>query len=130
MNYCECGVFVEVKRHCGRYVQDMRKDYRANRSSLTWGDLENVTHHIVPLSMGGDNSYDNLVRMDKKQHSELHKEFIDVQIEMFDIGDRGYIYIPCQYDLSLPKFRAYEVSFDKLMKMGIIENMIVRNNGR
>ena len=50
-------------------------------------------HHILPVSLGGGNSFDNLAWVHPALHAEIHQH-INSQIQGMQIGDKRYIMIP------------------------------------
>lgn len=130
MRAYECGIFVEVKKYGKKYTSEQRRAYQEQGCCLTVGEPDLVTHHITPIKMGGSNDWHNLVPMDKDEHRALHREYLDPQVNMFNVGDRGYMYVPTVYEFNTPAFRAYERSWAELMCNNIIEKTIKRWNER
>ena len=108
------GTFVWVTRLDKRTVDRLRHAYRVKGCSLSVG-TDYDTHHIIPLSLSGDNGRDNLVLMERNDHAYLHHEFLDPQTKGLSAGESGWLLIPISYDLQSESFRRYEDLIDTLL---------------
>ena len=64
------------------------------------------THHILPVSLGGGNEFENLAWVHPRLHEEIHQN-INEQIQGMRVGDKRYIMLPMMNRLiwSLPPRR-------------------------
>ena len=108
------GVMVWVTRLDKRTVDKLRHAYRVKGCSLSVG-TDYDTHHIIPLSLSGDNGRDNLVLMERNDHAYLHHEFLDPQTKDLRAGMSGWLVIPTSYDLDSIAFKKYEQLIDDLL---------------
>lgn len=68
---------------------NMREAFRRHHHSPSYYQI----HHVLPLSLGGTNSWENLVMVHPKKHRKIH-EAIDSQIEGMLYGESRLILLP------------------------------------
>ena len=56
------------------------------------------THHIKPVSLGGDNSFNNMAWVHPVLHQWIHRH-IDEEIRGLNVGDSRSIYLPIKAGL-------------------------------
>ena len=63
-----------------------RDNYKCSRCG---SDDRLIVHHVIPLSMNGNNDLSNLITICNKCHAKIHREMID---EYLSMGEqvRGY----------------------------------------
>lgn len=79
-------------------------------------------HHILPLSGGGDNSFDNLVVIDKAAHKEMNRTYFQPQLSPHIKDPYGTV-----FEIDLPVFDTYVdkaniIYNQKLRRMSMVAN--------
>lgn len=120
-----------VTRQPPEIVKVLREEYKQEGLSLTKGLDKKLfdTHHILGLSLGGQNIPENLVLMRREEHEILHKYFIDPQVADMKIGEGRLIFLPVSYDLRSRSFLQYAefmasyYGVDELIKAKMLEKV-------
>jgi hypothetical protein len=114
MEYTQQNIIVEVKRLHPRTVHLLHKNFRIVHNELKFNLLDThlkefdsyweylkflkdlgyyQMHHIIPLSLGGENTLNNIALVGKSLHKSIHKQ-INFQTVSLEIGKRRSIIIP------------------------------------
>lgn len=120
-----------VTRQPPEIVKVLREEYKQKGLSLTKGLDKKLfdTHHILGLSLGGQNIPENLVLMRRDEHAILHKYFIDPQVADMKVGESRLIFLPVSYDLRSRSFLQYAefmasyYGADELIKAKMLEKV-------
>lgn len=122
---------MHVKKIDSKDREKRRKDYKNEKwryKYLVWMILlhqidEGIhafdkfqIHHKLPLSLDGDNDFDNLVLLDGDQHVKVvHNEIITPQVWDMKPGDERDILVPnfdAAYFLTKDSFDTMKIRFD------------------
>lgn len=127
-SYTRNGIwYVNVTRIPDEEVKIKRGDFKTFKTVMnikgeTFKKEGHQIHHIIPLSLGGDNFAYNRINMLPEEHTLFHYYIITPQTSDMTIGETRRIMLPLMLDkevfyLSSKDFRAFLAKFEKRVKI-------------
>lgn len=119
----EYAELVLVRKQSAFITDALRKQYKDWHLSKTrfMDKKQYACHHIIGLSLGGSNNWDNLVVMTRKDHERLHRCYLDPMVQHLKEGQECLLLLPKDYNLKSQSFKMYDMLYKEMMAKHFVE---------